>query len=58
MLLKRITPLLLLLLVITFVASSVGATNSGNLLRYLTGDLSAVFQPRAFHPASHSVTPF
>lgn len=40
MLLKRITPLLLLLLVITFVASSVGATNSGNLLRYLTGDLS------------------
>jgi len=40
MLLKRITPLLILLLVITFVASSVGATNSGNLLRYLTGDLS------------------
>lgn len=40
MLLKRITPLLLFLLVITFVASSVGATNSGNLLRYLTGDLS------------------
>ncbi len=40
MLLKRITPLLLLLLVITFVASSVGGTNSGNLLRYLTGDLS------------------
>ena len=40
MLLKRITSLLILLLVITFVASSVGATNSGNLLRYLTGDLS------------------
>ena len=40
MLLKRITPLLILLLVIAFVASSVGATNSGNLLRYLTGDLS------------------
>lgn len=40
MLLKRITSSLLLLLIITFVASSVGATNSGNLLRYLTGDLS------------------